>query len=106
MTDIKVDMVPVKLPSCAPDNPAEALSWLGDTVEEVAEGLRARGIKGWQGLGHKCPLASYLQEWWPNTWVACGAYSRAHLKEGDCPLSCLRFELAFDAGKFPDLIAD
>lgn len=60
-----------QLPDCRPSSPAEALEWLGNTVEEVAEGLRARGIKGHRVMAGRCPLALYLREWWPAAWVRC-----------------------------------
>lgn len=96
------------LPSCAPDTPLEALEWLGETVEEVAEGLRARGIKGSRRiLSQNCPLARYLQQWWPSAVVACGTWwLNASQKCVPTPLSCQGFENAFDHGEFPDLVAD
>jgi hypothetical protein len=117
MTDMRIDTpaeAPVEvpdispLPSCAPDNPLEALSWLGDTVEEVAEGLRARGIKGIVGDGDRCPLANYLRVWWGEAWVAIGRWSRFDNSdsEGSCPDPCRLFEMKFDNSEFPDLISD
>lgn len=61
MTDIKPETIPVTdLPDVSPSDPLEALSWLGETVEEIAEGLRARGIKGRTVHVNACPLANYL----------------------------------------------
>lgn len=107
MTDLKPEVVITDLPSPAPNNPLEALSWLGDTVEEVVEGLRARGIKGKVGNGDRCPLANYLHEWWPEAWVAIGKWSRSNSMQaqGICPLPCARFESLFDDGCFPEFIA-
>lgn len=112
MTDVVPAVAPVEipLPSPAPDNPEEALSWLGGTVEEVAEGLRARGIKGVQREAGACPLARYLQIWWPNAGHACISWTGIdRLDMAGMPMSSAHvrgFELSFDDGAFPDLIAD
>lgn len=94
------------LPNPSPSNPLEGLSWLGDTVEEIAEGLRARGIKGELGNDDRCPLANYLHEWWGEAWVAIGKWSRFPQApaEGECPNACAVFERQFDNRQFPDLI--
>jgi hypothetical protein len=112
MTDIRTDEVKVAitdLPDASPSDPLEALSWLGDTVEEIAEGLRARGIKGRLKEGKQCVLARYLRIWWPGaeTLVACGT---SWVDEGSTPRKYLNpesvkaFENLFDNGAFPDLI--
>lgn len=109
MTDMRVETeAPVELPSCAPDTPEEALSWLGGTVEEVAEGLRAREIKGTQHNPFKCPLARYLQTWWPHGNFAGGwaalYWIKGRKSDVKAPLPVQEFERSFDAGAFPDLI--
>lgn len=106
MTDIKPDVVVTDLPSPAPDNPLEALSWLGETVEEVAEGLRARGIKGQRRESQSCVLARYLQEWWPAARVACGhCWDEGQIySDWKVPSIIGMFEWQFDEGHFPDLI--
>lgn len=110
MTDLLPDLAPAPvspsaLPSPAPDNPAEALSWLGGTVEEVAEGLRARGIKGQQSKITQCPVAQYLNQWWHGSWA--GPFDiRAGQGTFDTPSHIHDFMYQFDAGAFPNLIAD
>ena len=107
MTDIKPDVVVTDLPSPAPDDPLEALSWLGETVEEVAEGLRARGIKGQQFEPTACPLATYLKTWWDDAHVAGGVFWLESVLvwcDLRLPPACREFEMDFDDGRFPDLI--
>ena len=105
MTDIKPDVVVTDLPSPAPDNPLEALSWLGDTVEEVAEGLRARGIKGRISAHNACPLAVYLHNWWPEAWVGYERCAQSlHANNTLQPAPILGFRKAFDRRQFHDLI--
>lgn len=106
MTDIKP--VVTDLPSPAPDSPLEALSWLGDTVEEIAEGLRARGIKGHQNAGFSCPIHNYLATFgWdtyadnPYCWLGDPMFTRDRF---DTPAPVGEFINRFDDGKFPDLI--
>lgn len=97
------------LPSPAPDSPEEALSWLGGTVEEVAEALRARGIKGRQKEANDCPLARYLCQWWEEAsvwkiYTVIGTERPTINKP--TPEACFKFAYAFDHDEFPDLIAD
>lgn len=110
MTDMRVDKVAIPavtdLPSPAPDSPLEALSWLGDTVEEVAEGLRARGIKGNRSGGATdCVIAEYLKLWYGGTPVfisriACLAGHRSFVP----PKPIGDFIWQWDSYQFPDLI--
>ena len=106
MTDIKPDLVITDLPSPTPSDPLEALSWLGDTVEEVAEGLRARGIKGTRTSIYSCPLAGYLRLWWDGAWIGGMDGWTGTGKLFDTPSHLSNFISAFDKGRFPDLIAD
>ena len=113
MSEVKTDLAPVlpsTLPDAFPDNPLEALSWLGETVEEVAEGLRARGIKGRQRIANECPLANYLRVWFPNPSifieVSVSDYATGYYFISKTPEIPSEFIGAFDIGKFPDLIAD
>lgn len=106
MTDIKP--VTTDLPSPAPDNPLEALSWLGDTVEEIADGLRERGIKGRRWIADQCPLANYLHVWYKDASVwtdvsVCDDDSRYYFHERT-PEPAYQFAKAFDQGCFPDLV--
>lgn len=103
-TEIKV----TDLPDASPSDPLEALSWLGDTVEEVVEGLRARGIKGKVQIANSCPLANYLRTWFPNPSVfvevsvvdVVGDYYFTAIT----PEVPLQFIIGFDNRRFPDLI--
>lgn len=120
MTDLRIDtpteapphpptILPAPtLPSPAPDSPEEALSWLGRTVEEVAEGLRARGIKGRPDSLRSCPMARYLQTWWNHAWFDAGVYG-VTAECNPCnpnPSAVIEFVRGFDNYLFPDLIAD
>lgn len=110
VTNIKPDLTITDLPDASPSDPLEALSWLGETVEEVAEGLRARGIKGKPREAKFCVLAMYLRVWWPGecTLVACGTSwvgEDRHPKKYINPDHVRSFEMDFDHGRFPDLIA-
>lgn len=100
--------IPDPLPSPAPDNPLEALSWLGDTVEEVAEGLRARGIKGKLSEPRSCPLHNYLAEFGWNYSVLGPMLNISPDSEQweviRLPKHIFWFVGGFDAGRFPDLI--
>lgn len=111
MTDIKVEPIPVTdLPDASPSDPLEALSWLGDSVEEIAEGLRARGIKGKHKDPEACPLASYLKLWWEHVGVGRTICHADNWPNGelcptrDLPLVFGQFVARFDGGAFPDLI--
>lgn len=112
MIDLRItepDILPTTLPDPSPTTPAEALEWLGGTVEEVVEGLRARGIKGSPRSPWNCPLAHYLMDWFPHPAVAG---DRLYPDRNDydnhmtMPYVAMAFEAAFDSGAFPDLIAD
>ena len=107
MTDLKP--LPITdLPSPAPSNPLEALSWLGDTVEEIADGLRARGIKGRLQVASACPLANYLQIWFPNpsVWqdISCVDDETDYYFYAITPDVYFTFANRFDSCHFPDLI--
>ena len=106
MTDIKPDVeIPdlSALPDASPSDPLEALSWLGETVEEVAEGLRARGIKGEPCDPNFCGLAQYLKLWWPEAWVGVQEIKNCG-KSVSFSDTLLDFRRKFDLGFFPDLI--
>lgn len=107
MTDLLPHLAPVSLPSPAPDNPEEALSWLGSTVEEVAEGLRARGIKGRQNESFSCPLSRYLRQHGFRRSIDYNS-TRQEFVLGNERLTGLPhlvwFAKKFDSGAFPDLI--
>ena len=107
MTDIKPNVKVTDLPDASPSDPLEALGWLGDTVEEVVEGLRARGIKGATLNPHACPLHNYLAEFgWDYAVAGSMIRDRQTLNArwtitkrvlGD-------FVREFDEGKHPELI--
>ena len=110
MTDIKPDLVVTDLPDASPSDPLEALSWLGETVEEVAEGLRARGIKGKRGDPRSCPLHNYLAEFGWDFAVAGGILNISPDPDKWAPIKMpypfAEFVGGFDNGNIPDLIAD
>lgn len=96
------------LPDASPSDPLEALSWLGESVEEVAEGLRARGIKGRATLANACPLANYLRVWYKNPSIfmevsVCDDETDYYYV-ADTPGPCRDFITKFDNHAFPDLI--
>lgn len=111
MTDIKPDLAISDLPDASPSDPLEALSWLGETVEEIAEGLRARGIKGTPRQPNSCPIAEYLSTWYDG-WISVGPTRFDALKAGQSrsdqrnhtPYPIYMFIREFDQGAFPDLI--
>jgi hypothetical protein len=43
------------------DRVIAAITNLGPTADDVADRLRARGIKGWQGNAGACPLARVIR---------------------------------------------
>ena len=102
MTDLKPEII-TDLPDASPSDPLEALSWLGETVEEIAEGLRARGIKGQPCDPEYCVLAGYLRLWWPDMNVGVQFVYGNGYDEGFSP-TLLEFRRGFDRGAFPDLI--
>lgn len=106
MTDIKVEPVITDLPDASPSDPLEALSWLGDSVEAIADGLRARKVQGTPFLSDQCVLARYLQLWWPHACFAIGvAWDDDDLeRDWKAPDVFEDFEYEFDFGHFPDLI--
>lgn len=110
MTDIKPDVTITDLPDASPSDPLEALSWLGETVEEVAEGLRARGIKGQPKNPASCPIANYLSVWYDGN-VSVGPCRFNATRDGDrnvprhdVPPTVKAFVWEFDTYQFPDLI--
>jgi hypothetical protein len=111
MTDVLPDLAPVSpstFPSPAPETPEEALSWLGGTVEEVAEGLRARGIKGERHKGaDRCPIANYLNQWYSEASVCTSMFITKEIGiSRPCPPVIGEFVARWDKREFPDLIAD
>jgi hypothetical protein len=102
--------LPVSLPDPRPSDPLEALSWLGETEEEVVRALRERGIKGIRRAAGSCPLAAYLRLWWdhPSVWQTVSAWSEESdtYHSHDTPRHCFAFACHFDSGLYPDLIAD
>lgn len=109
MTDIKPDVEIPDLstfPDASPSDPLEALSWLGETVEEVAEGLRARGIKGKRGSSTSCPLYNYLRLYGFRRQIDYRTIDGVLVLGQERLLSLpqlVRFAREFDDGKYPDL---
>lgn len=114
MTDMRTDIeTEVELPVCLPDprpsDPLEALSWLGETEEEVVKALRERGIKGQQMDPNSCLIAQYLGVWWESPSVGPIDFELDEKGEGpiystpDVITSVIEH---FDDGRYPDLITD
>jgi hypothetical protein len=80
------------------------------TAEDVANVLRERGIKGTRLSGFSCPMALFLdQETGNSVHLVCAqsveVSGRGVSWSTETPPSVKSFILAFDDGKFPDLIA-
>ena len=105
MTDIKPEVKVTDLPDASPSDPLEALSWLGETVEEIAEGLRARKIQGRKSDADSCPLANYLSIFWPDSRICVGGrvlFIDDVQFTGQDALG--EFVGRFDSGMLPDLV--
>jgi len=82
------------------------LEQLGETPEQVAEALKAKGFKGRPKQAHCCPIYHYLTSHGLDVGVTPGQIS-LYAPNDDCditaPLSIKQFVYDFDAGKYPDL---
>lgn len=98
----------------------EALVTLGDTPEQIAQSLIAKGITGDQKMAGSCPLANYLVQEIPEA-KAATIYTSAFVfrttpeeeqddDDGDrgvkvrTPGEHLEFMDAFDNGAYPALV--
>lgn len=107
MTDLHPDLTITDLPDASPSDPLEALSWLGDTVEEVVEGLRARGIKGQTAQPNACPLHNYLAGFGFDVFTDVSATTEGEIHLNDDRIwnpVLYTFVCEFDDKLFPDLI--
>lgn len=86
------------------------LASLGDTPEDVAEALTAKGIKGVPTVAGKCPVARYLEDlngepftvFFNANWEL-----EKHTREDnrvEVPAAVFNFIGEFDSGIYPDLV--
>jgi hypothetical protein len=85
------------------------LAALGETPEQVAETLKAQGIKGDRHSPHSCPIYHYLTG--KGYSVEClsqfGIYTISpYYGDIKMPKVVERFIVAFDQGKYPELIKE
>jgi len=84
----------------------DSLERLGQTAEEVAKSLAARGIKRKKGrLSEFCPLACFLQsKGYAGALVGLSHFVVHPDQRGRClPIGAYRFRVRFDMGRFPEL---
>lgn len=110
MTDIRTDekVDGVGLPDPRPSDTFEALSWLGETEEEIVRSLRERGIKGdrEKGGSHHCVIANYLRLWWSGPISVCSTHFHAAGKFYMMSRTIGTVINKWDDYQYPDLIAD
>ena len=89
--------------------PSDFVKWLGNTSEEVANSLRALGVKG-DGGERSCPVAIAINKH-ANGWGGIQVDTNGYLTYGDCQIvdpqtteAVQQFVKDFDAGKYPDLV--
>jgi hypothetical protein len=83
------------------------LDALGKTSEQVADFLKARGVKGTIGNVYSCPIANYLNSL--NHKVAGVSWGSIRFQYGGCidtPPAVCQFIVDFDQGKYPELIKE
>lgn len=87
---------------------AQLLAELGDTADDVADRLRALGIKGERGVGEHCPIANLLHS---NGYEGAEVDTDTIYPEGsfgdvevDAPEPVEEFIRRFDDGVYLDLI--
>lgn len=88
----------------------QALTVLGQTADEVADRLYAMGFRGRQRDPADCPLARYLAESLYSAVLLSAGHSCVVDQTGAAlqfklPGPCQVFIGAFDAGKWPQLVA-
>lgn len=91
----------------AVDRVDSKLRELGVFPSEVADALKARGIKGEKGNPTSCPIAKFLDSEFPDNW-SVGAHNARGTVEGlpvslTLPMGCVRFIDNFDRGRYTDL---
>lgn len=112
MTDLLPIETPVDLPlpDPRPSDPLEALSWLGETEEEVVKALRERRLTGTPMESTSCVIANYLHNWFPfvssGATFGCIGQSEEDYRAVDYPAHITDLIGSFDSGLYPDLIAD
>jgi hypothetical protein len=82
--------------------PAELLTRLGTTADEVAATLRDLGIRGQRFDGCDCPVARYLADHGHE--MAVGSVSaKSQWERVLLPHPVAHFAMAFDQGAYPEL---
>jgi len=91
------------------DDVRAALDALGGTADEVAETLRAKGVKGVPGSACDCVLAVYLRD----TFGGVPFEVYPHDESVTCgngfwglPTAAIECALNFDELRYPDLVAE
>lgn len=105
-----------------PEIPAERLfadvrgrlDRLGPGATDVADALRALGIRGHRKMARACPLAAYLAREFPDCDLAVSSSwvfdegsllpERPWRVLGPMPGACAAFATNFDNGHYPDLV--
>jgi hypothetical protein len=83
------------------------LEQLGETPEQVAEALKAKGFKGKRKRAHCCPIYQYLTSHGLDVGVSPSEIALYDTTTKGCditaPLPIKQFIYDFDLGKYPDL---
>jgi hypothetical protein len=83
------------------------LNQLGETPEEVAESLKAKGLKGKRKRAHCCPIYQYLTSHGLDVGVSPNEIVLYDITTKGCditaPLPIKQFIYDFDDGKYPNL---
>ena len=89
----------------------DALEALGETPDQIASALEAKGIKGEIGDSEACPLVAYLRSCGFKNAVVEEHQFLASKRQGskewkDLPPGAKRFVHLFDASYYPNLIRE
>lgn len=82
------------------DEAIKALAALGETAEEVAAALKAKGIKGTRHKPCHCPLAKLIGGY------VSGLYAYVEEEGFELSKACKDFTTYFDLGSYPELHQD
>lgn len=90
-------------------NIQQALAALGSTAEQVAQTLKAKGIKGVRAKIGSCPVASYLQRECYDDGITVGLSCAGNdnlvsvSQQEEIPDHVRKFVRDFDDGLYPEL---
>ena len=79
------------------------LEALGTTAAEVAESLRAMGVRGVRGNPCTCPIARYLGPGWEVSGNEAAGVDVLHYRLVSLPSPVRAFLRGFDGGLYPEL---